>query len=433
MGNKVSVGTGYSENKDSFLAGKEAAEMAFKQLGKPKPTISYVFFAGEYDPNKLSEGIKSVLKDNEFIGGSADAAYYEDKVLRTGVVVACIQSDYLHVGIASNDNVSKDPAAVAKKTVIESLGKVAIDKYLDPYLLFTRMRKGSMKEMVKHPSFYVQIFSRGMKLPVMGDETKIIQGIADEIGLNVPIWGGSFGTSLEKLFGGKPYDIWMLHSGKVLRDGLIVVFNTCSLVYGESLAHGAKRTDTFGAITKVESNGYAVREISGKNIVDWYCEALNIKKDEFIKNAMMITQMHPLGISDNYGNFTIRAAGVHNNGRLEYVAPFVEGWVAYIMDADPKYVANAPKEVANDIRENTKESTAAIVVAGLCASRRAILQDKGISKELGVLKKEFGGAKIVGYSCFGEIGSKPGLPPAFGHLTANLFTLYDKLLHEVND
>ena len=433
MGNKVNVGTGFSEDKDAFKAGKDAAEMALKAMGKPKPTISYVFFAGDYDAQKLSDGIKSVLKDTEFIGGSADAAYYDTKVMRTGVAIACVQSDYLHVGVASNDNVSKDPYGVAKKTVVDALGKIAIDKYLDPYLLFTRMRKGSMKEMVKHPSFYVQIFSRGMKLPVMGDETKIIQGIAEEIGLNVPIWGGSFGTSLEKPFGGKPYDIFMLHNGKVLKDGLIVIFNTCSLVYSQSLAHGAKRTDTFGAITKVESNGYAVREISGKNIVDWYCAALNMKKDEFIKNSMMITQMHPLGIADNYGNFVIRAAGVHNNGRLEYVAPFVEGWTAYIMDADPKYVATAPKEVVADMQNNTKEEKASLVIAGLCASRRAILQDDGISKELTTFKKEFGGAKIVGYSCFGEIGSKPGLPPAFGHMTANLFALYDKLLHEINE
>ncbi|MEK6923793.1 MAG: FIST N-terminal domain-containing protein [Candidatus Micrarchaeota archaeon] len=429
---KLNVGTGFSENKDAFKAGKEAAESALKMLGMPKPTLSYVFFAGEYDPNKLSEGAKSVLKDSEFIGGSADAVYHGDKVMRTGVVVACVQSEYLHVGAASNDNVSKDPQGVARKTVVDALGKVAIDKYLDPYLLFTRMRKGSMKEMVKHPSFYVQVFSRGMKLPVMGDETKIIQGISEEIGLNVPIWGGSFGTSLEKLFGGKPYDIWMLHSGKVLKDGIIILFNTCSLVYAQSLAHGCKRTDTFGAITKVEANGYAVREISGKNVVDWYCEALGMKKDEFIKNSMMITQMHPLGIPDSYGNFVIRGAGVHNNGRLEYVAPFVEGWSAYIMDADAKYIRNAPIEVVRDLKENTKETKPSLVIAALCASRRAILQDKGVSKELATLRKEFGGTNLVGYSCFGEIGSKPGLPPAFGHLTADLFALYDKLLHEIN-
>ncbi len=430
---KVNVGTGFSENKNAFKAGKEAAEMAMRTLGKPKPTISYVFFAGEYDAKELSDGIKSVLKDTEFVGGSADAAYFEDKVMRNGVAVACVESEYLHVGIASNDNVSKDPRGVARKTTVEALDKIAIDKYVDPYLLYTRMRKGSMKGLVKHPSFYVQVFTRGMKLPVMGDETKIIAGIADEIGLNIPIWGGSFGTSLEKLFGGKPYDIWTLHSGKVLKDGIIVVFNTCSLVYADSLAHGAKRTDKFGAITKVESDGYAVREISGKNVVDWYSEALGITKEEFVKNSMMITQMHPLGIPDNYGNFVIRAAGVHNKGRLEYVAPFIEGWSAYIMDADPKYVRTASDEVIADLKDNTKEEKATFAIAGLCASRRAILQDKGIAAELAVLKKKLGGAKIIGFSCFGEIGSKPGLPPAFGHMTANIFAIYDKLLHELKD
>lgn len=430
---KINIGTGYSTNKDSFKAAKEAAAMALKSLGKFKPTISYVFFAGDHEPVQISNGIKEVLKDSEFIGGSADAVYFDNNVFRNGVVVGCIESEYLHVGVASNDNISKNPQSVARKTILQALDKIAIDKYVDPYLLFTRMRKGSMKGLVKHPSFFVQLFTRGMKLPVMGDETKIIAGIAEEIGLNIPIWGGSFGTSLENLFGGKPYEISMLHSGKVLKDGIIIVFNTCSLVYSESYSHGAKRTEIFGAITKVESNGYAVREISGKNVVDWYADAIGITKEKFMKDSMMYTQMHPLGISDNYGNIVIRAAGVYNNGRLEYVAPFVEGWVAYIMDADPKFVQNAPREVLSDLSNNTHEKKATFAIAGLCASRRAILHDDGISKELSEFKKGLGDAKIIGYSCFGEIGSKPGLPPAFGHLMANMFVLYDKLLYEMSD
>src|SRR3989344_7016417 len=232
--NNIAVGSGVSTNKDSYKAGREAAEMARLALKGKKPTISYVFFTGDYDPYKLSEGLKDVLKDTEFIGGSADAVFSNEKVIREGVVVASIQSEYLHVGVASTDNVSSNPTGVAKKTVIEALNNLPVDKYVDPYLLFTRMRNANVKWMVKIPSFFLTVFSRGMKLPKMGDETKIIRGIAEEIGLNVPIWGGSFGNSLEKLFGGKPYEINMLHSGKVLKDGLIIVANSCSLVYGQA-------------------------------------------------------------------------------------------------------------------------------------------------------------------------------------------------------
>jgi len=426
----LTVGTGFSESSDAFKAGKEAAEKALKELKGKKPTISYIFFTGDYDPNKLSEGLKSIFKDTEFVGGSADAVFHDERVLRQGVVVASLFSEYLHVGVASVDNVSTDPHGVAKKTVIRAIRNLPVDKYVDPYLLFTRMRNANVKWMIKIPSFFLTVFSRGMKLPKMGDETKIIKGIAEEIGLNVPIWGGSFGNSLEKLFGGKPYEINMLHSGKVLKDGLIIVANSCSLVYGQALTHAARKTNKFGAITGVASDGYVVTEISGKNPVDWYCEQLNMKKEEFLKNTQVITQRYPLGIPDTFGNYIIRGAGVHNKGTLAYVAPLTEGWPVYIMDADPKYLMAASDIIKKDIKDYTGEDTPAITFAGLCASRRAVLKD-GLKDELKKLKRNFHGAPLVGFSCFGEIGSKAGTPTIFQHLSANIFNIYNKLLHEV--
>ena len=429
----IYVGIGVSKTDDPFQAGKEAAEMAAKSLEGKKPTISYIFFAGDYDPYKLNDGLKSVLDGSEYVGGSADAVFFEDDILRKGVVIASIYSNYLHVGIASSDNVSSDPYEVAKATTVEALSKVAIDKYLDPYLLFTRMRKGSVKWMLKIPSFYIHVFSRGMKLPVMGDETKIIKGIADEIGLNIPIGGGSFGTSLENLFGGKPYEIYTLHSGKILKDGLVIVVNTCSLLYAQSIAHSCKRTDNFGFISKVSGGGYVVSEISGEPAVDWYSKQLKMPKEEFLKNTMTITQRYPLGIPDNFGNFIIRGAGVHSEGTLAYVAPFVEGWPAYLMDANPDYLMETSKEISGDIKQYTSQaSQPALGFAVLCASRRAILQER-LKGELKSLKDSFNGMPIIGFSCFGEIGSKPGLPSSFQHMSSNIFTFYDKLLHEVTD
>ncbi len=426
----ILVGSGFSTSKDSYKAGVQAAEMALKGLTGKRPTISYIFFTGDYDPNKISEGLKTILKDTEFIGGSADAVFHNEKVLLEGVVVASLYSEYLHVGVASIDNVSKDPQGVAKKTVIQALKNLPVDKYVDPYLLFTRMRNANVKWMVKIPSFFLTVFSRGMRLPKMGDETKIIKGIAEEIGLNVPIWGGSFGNSLEKLFGGKPYEISMLHSGKVMKDGLIIVANSCSLVYGQALTHAARRTNKFGVITGTTGEGYVVTEISGKKPVDWYCEQLNMKKEEFLKNTQVITQRYPLGIPDTFGNYIIRGAGVHNKGTLGYVAPLTQGWPVYIMDADPKYLMEASDIIKNDIKDYTNEDSPAITFAGLCASRRAVLKDK-LSTELKKFRKNFNGAPLVGFSCFGEIGSKAGTPTIFQHLSANIFNIYDKLLHEV--
>lgn len=429
MNKNISVGIGVSKKKNAIDAANEAAKMALKKLGGKKPTISYVFFAGEYDPYKLSEGLSKVLKGTDFIGGSTDRIFYNTDIIETGVLVLSIQSDYLHVGIASSDNVSKNPFEITRKTVKNALKEISIDNYVDPYLMFNRMKKANVEWMVKIPSFFVNIFSRGMRLPVMGDETKIISGVCDVIGSNIPIYGASFGADAIKPLSGKPYEIYTLHNGTVMKDGLIIIFNTTSLVYGQSLEHGCKRTNKFGFISKTHGNGYVVDEISEKESSSWYAEQLKMSKDEFVKNSMLITHKYPLGIPDEYGKFIIRGGGIYNNNSLSYVAPLVEGWPVYIMDASPENLMSASKSIAGKIREYTSlDEKPAICIATLCLSRRLIFKEK-LKDELKQLQKEFKGAPLVGFSCFGEIGSSPGMPPKFQHMSSNIFVLYDKLLH----
>ena len=435
MGKNIDVGIGLSSQADAYKAGAEAASKSLASLKGKTPILSYVFFAGDYDPNTLSAGLKAILNKSEFVGGSADAVYCDETMLRKGVLVVSIHSDYLHVGVASMDNISKDPYTAARKTITDALNKLSIDKYVDPYLLFTRMKKANVKWLVKLPSFFVTVFTRGMKLPQMADETKILRGITDEIGFNVPIWGGSFGTALEKLFEGKPYEIYLLHSGKVLKDGMILIFNTCSLVYGQSLSHGAKRTEHFGYISGVAGNGYVITSISQKNPIDWYCDNLKLSKEEFKKNPMVITQKYPLGIPDSYGGFTIRAGGVPtpDETSLAFTAPFIEGWPIYLMDSSPSNFSKAPEQVAKDIRNTNMQQKPSVVLGALCASRRVVLGDSGMLDELKQLKKEFKGTPVTGFSCFTEIGARVGAPPSVQHEAVNILTLYDMLLHEIKE
>lgn len=429
----IAVGIGFSKNPDAKKAAEEAAGKALTGLKGKKPVVSYVFFAGEYDAEKVSDGLKKTLTGTEFIGGSADAVFHEDNVYRTGIVVASIYSEYLHVGIASIEGISKDPKGMARKVTAEALAKLSIDKYIDPYLLFTRMRRGSIKWMVKKPSFFLTVFAKGMKLPQMGEESKILRGINEEVGFNVPIWGGSMGVHLEKLFEQKQYEIYLLHSGKVLKDGLIVACNTTSLLYGSSLVHGTERTNKIGFVSGVTGGGYIITGISGKNPIDWYCENLGIKKEEFKKNSMTITSAHPLGTPDNYGGFIVRAGGVPAGENLAFTATFEEGWPAYIMDSSLKNMATAANKIALDLKKNTNETKPALALAIICASCRVVTGERGVQAELKEIKKDLGGAPIVGFSSFTEIGAREGVPTSVQHEATTLLTLYDKLLHEVKD
>ncbi len=425
------TGSGMSKNADAYTAAKEAAQKALLGLKGKKPTISYVFFSGDYDPYELTKGLTEVLNGTEFIGGMGDRVIFDDKVMEKGVVVASIQSDFLHVGVASSDNVSEDSLNAAKNVTKEALSKLPIDSYIDPYMQALRLKGGDIRGIVKIPPYYVHVFVNGFKLPRMGEENKIILGISDVIGRQIPIWGGSFETALEKVLG--KYEIYSLHSGKVLKDGLIIAFASTSMLYGYSMAHGAKKTGSLEVIEKTSAGGYIVDKISGKTPVEWYAEKLKMDKKKFIDSVMTLglTQRWPIGMIDNLGNIIVRGGGVPtgtNNESLAYVAPLVEGAPIFLMDGDPKNLFTATNLIVDDVRQYTEEKgDPRLVLLTACLTRRAVMQNQ-FPEDLQNLKKGFGGSAVVGFTTSGEIGAREGDMANCHHLTNNVFVIYDKLL-----
>jgi hypothetical protein len=431
MAKNINVSVGVSTKTDPYAAGVEAATASLKGLPKT-PTISYVFYAGEYDPYQLSKGLSAVLPKSEYVGGSADSVFFNDQIYSTGVVVVSVQSDYLHVGVASADNVSKAPRKLAKEVIKQALQKVPIDKYVDPYLMFTRMKESPVHWMVKLPSFFIVLFTRGIKLPVMGDEKEIIKGISDVTGLQVPIWGGSFGTDGMKVLRGEKYNITMLHSGKVMQDGLITLFNSSALLYSQSMENGCVPTAKTGFVSKVSSGGFVVEEISNQNVIDWYAQQLNLPRDKFLKDVRFLSQLNPLGVPDLFGGFIIRGGGIPAGNGLAYVAPLTEGWPVYVMQGDAKHLMNASDQIKDDIQNyvQTKEGPE-LALTTLCVTRKLVYQ-KDTIKEIKKLRKNLGAKNVAGFVCFGETGSRPGQQAMFEHVTLNVLTLYDKLMTKMN-
>ncbi len=425
------TGTGMSKNADAYSAAKEAARQALTGLNGKKPTISYVFFAGDYDPYELNKGLMEVLKGTEFIGGLGDRVIYDDQVMEKGVVVASIQSDFLHVGVASTDKASENSFESAQKVTKEALAKLSIDNYIDPYMQALRLKGGDIRGIVKIPPYYIHVFVNGFKLPKMGEENKIILGISNVVGRQVPIWGGSFETALEKVMG--KYEIYSLHSGKVLKDGLIITFTVTSMLYGYSMAHGAKKSGSLDIIEKTSLGGYVVDEISGQKPVDWYSKRLKMGKKKFIDNVMTLglTQRWPIGMVDNLGNVIIRGGGVPTGPKgesLAYVAPLVEGAPIFLMDGNPKNLFDATTQIVDDVQHYTEENGKPnLVLITSCLTRRAVMQTQ-FPNDLRTLKKGFGGSTLLGFTTSGEIGSKEGDLANCHHLTNNVFVFYNKLL-----
>src|SRR3989344_7847983 len=147
-------GVGFSKHEDSYTAAKEAANTALEELNGETPGLSLMFYAGNYDPSQINKALKEVFQGTEFIGGSTDAVIFEENIIPKGVVVCSLSSPYLHFGVASNDSIMKDPLRLAQKTAQQAVDKLSVDKHLDSYMQFARMKKSGISSIIRIPSFF---------------------------------------------------------------------------------------------------------------------------------------------------------------------------------------------------------------------------------------------------------------------------------------
>ena len=433
MGKLITVGVGFSQNNDSYLAASEASEKALKQLKGKQPSLSLVFWAGkpyeDYIP--VNKALMEHLSGTEFVGGSTDGVVYDGQIYPTGLVVASFYSEYVHFGVSSVEDVSRDPKKLAKETIKKAVGSIKIDHYVDSYMAFTRVKKGNLTDIIRMPAFFVFAFTRGFQPTKMGNEDSIIDGIQEEVGYYVPVFGGSLGSNMDYVFNGTPYDIISLHSGKIMKDGLITVFAISDLKYANSYAHGAHPLNKLGFVSQVDGGGFIVKKVSDVDIIDWYAKEVGVSKKEFLSKVLYYTQKHPMGFPDGYGNIIMRAGGVPFKQWLSYIAPLKENTPIFLMDLeDNKKLLQANKELTSDINTHLQKSLKAeISFVVSCSSRRRVLDPKSSQQEVRELNK-LSTTPTFGFCSFGEIGSKPAGASHYHHLCTNLFNFYDKLMSE---
>lgn len=427
----LQTGIAFSKDKNGYKAAKEAATNALKQLKGKSPNLSLIFYAGDnYDVNDINRALKETLSSTEFVGGSTDAVVYEGNIEPQGVVVASLSSDYLHFGVASADKVSKNPQKTAQETVRKAVQAIQLDKYVDSYMAFSRVKKGNVTELIRIPQFFTFAFTRGYQPTRMGNEDLIIEGIGEEIGSYIPVFGGSLGANMDHVFNNTPYKIYSLHSGKIMEDGLITVFACTGLMYASSLAHGAQPMNKLGYISGVKSQGFVVSSINDKPILDWYAEQIGISKKQFTDKLLFYTQKYPLGFPDGYGNIVMRAGGVPHPEGLAYIAPFKQNTPIFVMNLENnKQLLQANTELLSDVQKHLKQQkkNPALSFVVSCSSRRRVLDQKSSKKELEELNK-LSGSTLFGFCSFGEIGSKPAEACHFHHLCTNVFNIYGELL-----
>ncbi len=434
MGKYMNVGLGVSKEKDSYKAAKEAAMSAIKEC-KRTPNFTLVLVDSRYEPKKVLKGCNEILGNN-WIGCSTDRqlnsklGYVEEPVIS----VMCIYTDYMHFSISAVSNYRKNPFELGKKAIKESIGKLKIDQYLDPYVQFRRTQTKDFSDIVRNQPYFILTLLSGTyfqdKKPVMGRETEFINGIIDETGANIPIVGFVSNSDFDAFMKNAQAENFQFANGKLVKDCAIVVFAVSNLYFSHSLAHGYKPSGVCALITKMDESGHIVMEINNKNSIDEYCRIIGVNKSDFLKNPYNYTLTKSLAVLDSSGETYIKAMGTTPDGKYLFSQAKLPPTVAVaVVNYNEREAFMATVDAVNRSATRHHRKNIACVFIASCSARRALLKDKE-KKLLDVMKKNIGDVPWIGFYTFGEIGSNKSETCQLNEQTVTLLTIFDSLLTE---
>ena len=158
MGKYVHAGVGISKADDPFQAGKEAVEMALKNMkkdGGKRPTFGLLFCSGgKYGKDdktikKLVDGAHFVFKDTPWIGCTTAGEISNYGLTQESCVVLAVDSDYIRIGVGIGNKMSENPRKAGSEGVKQALKKIKLDRYVDPYINYLRLKKMTPETIVK--------------------------------------------------------------------------------------------------------------------------------------------------------------------------------------------------------------------------------------------------------------------------------------------
>lgn len=237
------AGIGYSEHKDSFTAGRDAAKEGLSARNNRPGSLALAFCTGQHDPRACLEGIRSVLGSTPVAGGSAIGLITAERLgyegCQTGL--ALLPED-LSVSLATAGDVDRDERETGRR-LTACLNKSGIRRSRLGLLFYETIRKGPPPA------------------PSMNVSSYLIDGLTSELqsGPELLLGAGLIGSySMKPGFQFLGSEVGCQSASLTLLDGPFEAFS--------SIMHGCKPMSDYHTITRVE--GPVVFEIDNRPALD---------------------------------------------------------------------------------------------------------------------------------------------------------------------
>lgn len=240
---KIKVGVGFDDEKNSLIAGKQAAVEALENMGQSGGSLVLAFCSGKHDYQAFFEGIKSEVGNIPIVGGPA-------------------------IGIITNDHLGYEGYQVGVAVLPRDLtSEIVAVGGLDKGEKKVGLELGRQLSVKRNPKeklvllFYDSIKTPPPPAPVLNVSSYLIDGFEQGIGKNPPLIVGA------GLIGNYTFDKGKLFCGEKVADQ----HSVAALLSGEwsvsvTVMHGCKPMSDYHTITRVD--GPVVYEIDGRPALD---------------------------------------------------------------------------------------------------------------------------------------------------------------------
>ncbi len=367
------VTVGRSAHRDPAAAGRDAVDQALR--GRNDARLLVVFADHDYDLQRLLDAMHTAGGGIPLIGCSTAGEIATDGAGDDGVVVVAFGGNF-SVSTAAAVDASDDMRSAGRRAA-EAAHAIA-DRGHRVLMTFTDT--------------------------LAGDQQQVLRGIYHELGATVPVVGGCAGDKL------KMQRTYQFHGSELLTNAVVAAAIGSDGPFGVGVRHGWQPVGQ--SMTVTASEGTTIHELDSRPALDVYLERFGLPRD-ITQDASRFTKFalrHPLALARRSGEPMVRliTAACPKTGSLRAMAAVPEGANVWLMSGDDQSVMAATDAACADAFAGIDGVPKGVVVFD-CVTRRDMLGDVGIQREIDRIAAQAGGAPIAGLFTYGEIARTHGV------------------------
>lgn len=395
---KGSAAYGWSVNENESQAAQEAVSMMKEKL-VGVPDFTFLFSSIGYDEEKLLQEIRALLPGTKIYGGTSCLGPMTNDGFHVGekasLAILGISSPQIILGVGGANLDELSPEEAGKEAVLAAI-------------------KNAGKETTEKPNM---VFITA----AFGVEERILKGIEEVIGKDVPIFGGSSGDNEIK-------GEWRQYANdKVYKNGLALAVMYTDLKIGFAYEAGYPVTEKSGTVTKAE--GRVIYEINGRPAAEVYNEwtggafDTQMKQPGKVWGILAEATFYPIAkILRTPGRepfyLAVHPLSILSDYSLEVFADMKNGDEIALLHGDWDVLLDRFRRTPAKVLEEfgIKKGEAIFALYTYCAGTMLAIPEEERPKMPLLVKEVIGDVPFIGTFTFGEQGFVPDIGNHHGNL-----------------